>query len=311
MKPVAEHGAVKPPIESLDLTTLRVVVAVAEAGSISAGSDRAGLALGAVSARIASLESASGVKLFERSSRGVRLTAAGQLLVQRGRELLADADRLSLDLHDFGRGERGHVRLLSNASAIIEFLPQRLAVFQHAHPLIRVEVEERSSPEIPLILLEGRADLGIVDMPHPVQGLAFAPLFGDELVAIVPKQHRLARAGKASLADVLDEDFVCLPDGNAISGRLVAEAALLGRTLAMRIQMRSFDAVCRMVAGGVGVSVLPRQAIAPQLATLPLQAIVLKDRWAHRTHRIAWCESLGPASTAHALLRALRAPAAA
>ena len=91
-------GGAPPSFDPPDLTTLRVIVAVAESGSMSAGSDRAGLALGAVSGRITALERATGTALFERSNRGVRTTATGQFLVQRARELLAEADRLTLDL---------------------------------------------------------------------------------------------------------------------------------------------------------------------------------------------------------------------
>ena len=159
-------GSAPPSFDPPDLTTLRVIVAVAESGSMSAGSDRAGLALGAVSGRITALERATGTALFERSNRGVRTTATGQFLVQRARELLAEAERLTLDLHDAARQLQGHVRVMANASSIIEYLPARLAAFQAAHPRIRVEVEERSSPEIPLALLDGSAD-GFSSGPRP------------------------------------------------------------------------------------------------------------------------------------------------
>jgi len=112
--------------ERLDLLTLRVVIAVAESGSISAGSDRLQLAVAAASARISSMEAALGIRIFERSSRGVELTSAGRMLVQRGRELLADADRLATDLRDWSLGLAGHVRVLANASALLQVLPQRL-----------------------------------------------------------------------------------------------------------------------------------------------------------------------------------------
>ncbi len=291
----------------LDLVTLRVIVAVADGGSISAGSDRVGLALGATSARISALEASLGIRIFERSSRGVRLTPTGHMLVQRGRELLADADRLTLDLHEHSMGLQGHVRMLANASAIFEFLPERLEGFMRSHPLIRIDLEERSSPEIPLSLLEGRADLGIVDLAHPLQGLQFQDLYSDQLVLIVPKSHRLARAAQAALHELLDEDFICLTDGNAISGRLMSAAAVLGQTLKVRMQMRSFDAVCRMVAVGLGVGVLPLEAVAPQLAFLPLTAVPLSDPWAVRTHRLATREGVKPSAAAHSLIQALRA----
>jgi len=292
-----------------DLVTLRVIVAVAETGSISAGSDRLNLAVGAASARISALEAALGWRIFERSSRGVQVTPAGHMLVQRGGELLADAQRLTVDLRDFSLGLQGTVRVLANASAMLEFLPDRLAQFGRTHPLIRVELEERSSPEIPLSLIDGRADLGIVDIAHPLQGLRLEDLFSDTLVLIVPAGHPLAGRESTRLPELVDEDFIGLTDGNAISSRLLSAAAQLGHSLRIRMQMRSFDAVCRMVAGGLGVGVLPVQAIAPQLASLPLVAVPLTDPWSRRTHRLATRQDVAPSGAARTLIAALRAPA--
>lgn len=298
-------GGAPPSFDPPDLTTLRVIVAVAESGSMSAGSDRAGLALGAVSGRITALERATGTALFERSNRGVRTTATGQFLVQRARELLAEGDRLTLDLHDAARRLQGHVRVMANASSIIEYLPARLAAFQAAHPRICVEVEERSSPEIPLALLDGSADLGLLDMPCAVQGLDAVDLFSDTLV-VVPAGHALARQRVLDMGALMELPLVCLPDGNAISGRLTAAAEQRGRRLSIRMQMRSFDAVCRMVAGGVGVSVLPREAIAPQLATLPIKAVRLAEFWTMRTHGAMLRHGLPARAPVRTLVRALR-----
>lgn len=289
----------------VDLVTLRVVVAVVDSGSISAGSQRADLALGAASARITALEQALGVTLFERTPRGVRTTPAGHVLAQRARELLADADRLAVDLQDLAQGLAGRVRVLANASAILEWLPPRLAAFARRHPRIRVELEERGSPEIALALLDGQADLGIVDLAHPLQGLRLTGLFEDQLALIAPRGHALAQAGTLALADVLAEDLVGLYDGNAISGRLAAAARALGRPLRTRLQLRSFDAVCRMVAAGLGVGVLPLQAIAPQLQALPLVAVPLHDDWARRVHRLVQRDDLPLPPSARLLVQAL------
>jgi DNA-binding transcriptional LysR family regulator len=298
---------VHPVSEPFDLITLRVVVAVAECGSISAGSDRVHLALGAASARISALEATLGVRIFERSSRGVRATPTGHLLVQRGRELLADADRLALDLIDVGQGLQGSVRVMANTSALLEVLPQGLDAFARRFPLIRVEIEERSSPDIPLPVLEGRADLGIVDIAHPLQGLRLVDFFSDTLMLIAPRSHPLASQSQVKLTDFLHEELVCLTDGNAISSRMLSAAALLGHQLRIRMQMRSFDAVCRMVAGGLGVGVLPVEAIAPQLAHLPIVAVPLDEPWAFRTHRLATRESEAPSAAAQSLIDTLLA----
>jgi len=291
--------------EPLDLTTLRVVVAAAELGSISAAGDRLQLAVAAASARITTLEENLGLRVFERSSRGVQLTPAGQMLVQRGRELLADSDRLSLDLHDYAKGLQGHVRLVANTSAVLELLPARLERMAREHPLIRIDVEERGSRDIPLLLLEARADLGIVDMAHAPQGIAFRDCFADTLVLVVPAGHALDGIGAVTFEDALEETFIALADGTALSSRLIASASLSGRPLKVRMQMRSFDAVCRMVAGGLGVAVLPLEAIGPQLASLPVRVVRLKDEWAARTHRIAIRSEVPPSPATRTLIACL------
>ncbi|GAA4341493.1 LysR substrate-binding domain-containing protein [Variovorax defluvii] len=281
--------------EPLDLATLRVIVAAAELGSISAAGDRLQLAVAAASTRITALEEALGLRVFERSTRGVRLTPAGQMLVRRGREILADADRLSVDLHDYAKGLQGHVRLVANTSAMLEVLPAKLDGMAREHPLIRVDVAEYGSHDIPLLLLEGRADLGIVDMAHAPHGITLTECFSDTLVLVVPAGHALAGAQPLSLTEALEEDFIALHDGTALSSRLMRSASQAGKALKVRMQMRSFDAVCRMVAGGLGVAVLPLQAIGPQLASLPLAVVGLDDPWAARTHRIALRSGVEPA----------------
>jgi DNA-binding transcriptional LysR family regulator len=293
--------------QPLDLLTLRVVIAVAESGSISAGSDRLRLAVAAASARISALEAALGVRIFERSPRGVVLTPAGRLLVQRGGELVADAERLAVDLRDWSQGLAGHVRLLANASAINEALPQRLEAFMRSHPRIRVDVEELISPDILGALLDGRADAGIVDAATPAQGLAFFPFCTDELVLVVPAGHPLRARASVQLEDLVDQTLITLTRANAVSNRLFNAATASGHALKVRMQMSSFDASCRMVAAGLGVAVLPLQAIQPQLAHLPLAAVPIAEAWARRTHQLALRTGEGAPAAARTLVDALRA----
>lgn len=293
--------------ERMDLLTLRVVIAVAESGSISAGADRLQLAVAAASARISSLESALGIRIFERSPRGVELTSAGRLLVQRGRELLADSDKLVNDLRDLSLGLAGNVRMLANASALLEVLPARLQAFSRSHPRIRVEVEERISPEIASALLDGRTDIGVVDTQTPSPGLEFLPFFRDRLALVVPRGHALVGAGPLRLEDVLDQKFIVLTGAAAVSTRLYNAASALGRSVQVGLQMRSFDAACRMVAAGLGVAVLPVAAIAPQLQHLPLEALPLAEDWADRTHYLALRTGNDAPAAARTLAQALLA----
>ncbi|HZY17880.1 MAG TPA: LysR family transcriptional regulator [Ramlibacter sp.] len=290
----------------LDLLTLRVVLAVAESGSISAGSDRLQLAVAAASARISALEAELGVRIFERSPRGVEVTSAGRLLVQRGASLLREADRLATDLRDWGQGLAGSVRMLANASAILEVLPARLERFRRTHPRIQVELEERMTPHILGQLMDGRADVGVVDAATPTQGLEFVPFFRDALGLVVPHAHRLAGRGQVRLPELLDEDFVVLEGANAVSKRLFNAADALGRPVRVAMQMRSFDAACRMVAAGLGVAVLPREALAPQLACLPITVVPIDEPWVQRTNYLALRTGHDAPQAARTLVEALR-----
>ncbi|MBC5784255.1 LysR family transcriptional regulator [Ramlibacter sp. USB13] len=292
--------------ERLDLLTLRVVIAVADSGSISAGSDRLQLAVAAASARISSMEASLGIRIFERSPRGVALTPAGRMLVQRGRELLDGADQLATDLRDWSLGLAGHVRMLVNASALLEVLPPRLEAFMRSHPRIHVDVEERISPEILGALLEGRADVGVVDVAIQSRDLAFTPFFRDQLALVVPAQHPLAGERELRLPQILAENFIVLAGANAVATRLFNAAAAIGEPIQVRMQMRSFDAASRMVAAGLGVAVLPMEAIAPQLAHLPVKAVPLAEDWAQRTHYLALRTAVEAPAAARTLVEALR-----
>lgn len=292
--------------ERLDLLTLRVVIAVAESGSISAGSDRLHLAVAAASARISALEQALGVRIFERSPRGVALTPAGRMLVQRGRELVDGAEQLATDLRDWSLGLAGHVRMLANASAFLQVLPKRLDAFMRSHPRIHVDVEERMSPEILDALLGGRADVGVVDVATPSRDLAFEPFFRDQLALVLPAAHPLAGRSEVRLPELLAENFIVLAGPNAVTTRLFNAAAAAREPIKVRMQMRSFDAATRMVAAGLGVAVLPAAAVAPQLAHLPIKAVPVAEDWAQRTHYLAMRAGDEAPAAARTLVEALR-----
>lgn len=269
-------------LHRLDLVSLSLFNLVVRSGSISKGAELALLAVGAASKRITDLEAAVGARLLERHSRGVTLTVAGQALHRHAQRILSDVDQLAADLSDYASGLVGVVRLWANTSAVTQFLPQDLAGFAEANPGIRIELEEENSSETVLAVLDGRADLGIFADRTPALGLHLLPYRADRLVLVVPRGHRLARRRSLRFEAAVDEDFASLPRGTSLAQRLQAETEALGRRLKIRIHVRSFDAMCQMVAAGMGVAVLPRDAIQAQLKALPLKQIELEDDWASR-----------------------------
>ncbi|HEY4065887.1 MAG TPA: LysR substrate-binding domain-containing protein [Burkholderiaceae bacterium] len=273
-------------LQRLDLSSLSLFTLIGRTGSISQGAALAHLAIGAASKRISDLEAALGVALLERHSRGVRLTAAGLVLMERARSVLKEVEYLAADLSDHASGVVGVVRLWANTSAITQFLPAELASFQKANPGIRIELEEQNSADVVMAVLDGRADFGIFADRIKAFGLHLMNYRTDRLVLVVPRGHPLARRRSLRFAEALDNDFVCLSKATSLAQRLEAETELLGRRLKLRIQVRSFDAMCQMVAAGMGVAVLPEAAILPHLRSMKLRRIVLSDPWVHRQLRI-------------------------
>jgi DNA-binding transcriptional LysR family regulator len=176
----------------------------------------------------------------------------------------------------------GVVRLWANTSAVTQFLPHDLAAFTLANPGIRIEFVEQNSREIVVAVLDGRADLGIFADRTPALGLHLVDYREDKLSLIVPQGHALSSRRSTFFEDVLDYDFVSLSEGTSLAERLQAETEALARNLKLRIRVRSFDAMCKMVAAGMGIAVLPSDAVQELVRSLNLRQITLKDPWAQR-----------------------------
>jgi DNA-binding transcriptional LysR family regulator len=269
-------------LHRLDLVSLSLFNLVARTGSISKGAELAHLAVGAASKRISELEDAVGAALLERHSRGVTLTLAGHALHRHAQRILADVDQLAAELSDHARGLVGVVRLWANTSAITQFLPADLAGFVERHPGIRIELHEHDSRDVVAALLDGRADIGLFAERTPAPGLQTIAYRSDRLVLVVPAAHPLAARERIAFADATDFDFVSLSQGTSLAQRLALETQRLGRELRIRIHVRSFDAMCQMVAAGLGIAVLPDAAVQPHLRSMGLRRIELTDAWVER-----------------------------
>ena len=269
-------------LHRLDLVSLSLFMHVVRSGSISKGAQIANLAVGAASKRIADLETAVAAELLERHSRGISPTAAGIALARHAQRILSDVNLLEAELRDHANGIVGVARLWANTSAITQFLPADIAAFMRATPAIRIELEELNSSDIVLGVLEGRADIGIFADRTPALGLQLIPYREDRLVLVVPAGHALAPRPALWFEEAVEFDFVSLSQGTSLAQRLQAETDAMGQRLKLRIQVRSFDAMCQMVAAGLGVAVLPAEAVRDLVRSLNLHQIPLLDTWARR-----------------------------
>jgi molybdate transport repressor ModE-like protein len=265
-----------------DLTDLRLFVHIAEAGSITAGAERAHLALAAASTRIRNMEDSLGTPLLHRERHGIQPTPAGRTLLQHARGLLQQTERMRGELAEFASGLKGHVKLMSNTNALTEFLPKPLSEFLAAHPKINIDLEERLSDEIVAAVADGTADIGIVASTVELADLEVFPFREDRFVIAVAPAHELSSVERASFAEVLNYDFVGLERTSAIQRFLGEKAESLGKRLKLRVQLRSFDAVCRFVGCNVGIGIVPATTVARNAKMTPMHAIELTDDWALR-----------------------------
>jgi DNA-binding transcriptional LysR family regulator len=265
-----------------DLTDLRLFLHVADSGSITEGADRAHLALASASARIRGMEETLGVALLTRGRRGVRPTPAGQALVHHARLMMEQVERMKGELGAYARGLKGHVRLLCNTAAMSEFLPEPLGTYMAAHPNVDVDLEERPSYEIVQAVAQGIADLGIVADTVDLGDLQTFPFREDRLVVVMPRGHALMKRRQLALRDIAARPFVGLSADSALQDHLGQHALRGGSALKLRVRVRGFDALCRMVERGVGLGIVPEMAARRCRRTMKIAFVPLADAWALR-----------------------------
>lgn len=229
-----------------DPVTLRLFVAVCEEGNIARAAAREALVASAVSKRIAAVEAQIGAPLLVRGRRGIEPTAAGQVLLRQARQVLSVMARMHAELSEFATGVQGSVRAVR----------------------------------------EGTADMGVLWDATELSGLAATRYRSDHLCLVMAAGHRWARRRRIAFADALDELTVSVAPGGMMDVMLRREAARLGRTPAWRIQVSGMDAAARIVAAGLGPSILPREAVEGHAVAQALALVPLSDAWAERHFRV-------------------------
>ena len=265
-----------------DLTDLRLFRHVAETGSITHGAERSHLALASASARIRGMEEMLDVPLLQRGRRGVRLTDAGRSLLDHARIVLQQVDTMRGELSAYSRGLKGSVRVLANTAALSEHLPRLLADFLAANPTIDLDLEDRESPAIAAAVAAGDADIGIASQAALAAGLESHPFRPDRLVLIVPAGHRLGVGGSWALPNCSTSTLSACRAAPPSTGTSRCRRPDSAACCRLRVRVSSLDAVCAMVAAGVGVGIVPEAAARRQRRGLPLGIVRIAEPWANR-----------------------------
>ncbi len=270
----------------LDPTSLRLFLSVVREKSIAAAADRHHIAAAAVSRRLSELERSLGTSLLRRTNRGVEPSAAGVSLLSLAQTALNELDRIPQAMKSHVEGGGGLVRLCASNSAISQFLPGDVSSFLALNPSVELHIDERVSKAVVQAVRDNAADLGVftnVQDTGPLQTFAYR---SDRLVLIARPGHPLTRRKSWAFCDTLEHDYIDWLSGSAINQQLTNAAALAQRPWRLRIRVSGFDALCMLVASGLGVGILPESVARRFAITLGLKTCDLRDEWAERRFTI-------------------------
>ncbi|MBS0915066.1 LysR substrate-binding domain-containing protein [Providencia rettgeri] len=264
-----------------DITDLKLCVNVANAGSITHGAKLTYLTLQSASERIRGLENELNVDIFVRSVKGVSLSNAGHTFIEHAKTILQQIEVMQDELQQYSRHLRGHINILCNTSAQMEFLPARVSAYLRQHPAMSVSVKEMPSTNIVTAIRNKIADIGVIADSTDLTGLDIRPFSSDELIVFVHKDSLWANRENVPFSDIIDAEFIGLMEDNPLQKHIDNNAKQQGRRLNYRVRMPTLDAVMQGVNDSIGIAIIPKQAA--QRSQLSASKIVqLTEIWACR-----------------------------
>ena len=268
----------------MELANLVAFVAVAEQGGFSAAAEQLHLTQPAVSKRIAQLEASLDARLFDRLGRQVAPTEAGQLLLPRARQLLAEAEAARQALRGMGEGVGGALRFATSHHIGLHRLPPLLRRFAAKHPQVALDIRFMDSEQAWNEVLQGRIELALTTLGPATPPLRTTKIWDDPLCFVAASDHPLARKARPTLTDLSAYPAV-LPDPGTFTHRIVADAfAARGLPLRLRMTTHYMETIRMLAEVGLAWSVLPRTMLERKLRVLPVAGTKLSRQLGHVVH---------------------------
>lgn len=241
----------------MEIHQLRYFLAVAETGSFTAAASRCHVAQPSLSVQLAKLEDELGGALFERGRKGAKLTSRGELFRPRAAEALRQLEVAKREAEELAGLQRGAVSLGCMPTTGAYLLPPLLKAFGRAHPNLRLDLREESSPVLARLLLEGDVELAIVDEAGLLPGLASEPLFQEPLWLAVPPKHPLAGRKRLALAALKDEPLILMKPGHGFRKIVLDALAKAGVEPRVVHESDGIETVQALVEAGLGCALVP------------------------------------------------------
>ncbi len=244
----------------MELRQLRYLVTLAEELHFTRAATREHVAQPALSQQIRHLEEEVGLALVERTTRRVTMTDAGASLVVRARRILAEVDTADAEMQQLSGVQTGHVTVGAMHTMGPVDVSLALAIFHERHPGVELTVREQSSEELAEMLRLDELDLAFLSVTERIEshGLGLQQLVSEELVAVLPQDHRLGQRRRVRMAELSDEEFIGYRDGARLRELLMSAGRAAGFEPRVKLESNESQRIRRLVARGLGVAILPR-----------------------------------------------------
>lgn len=248
---------------NFNLSDLRAFVAVAELSSFRAAASELHLSQPALSRRIEKLEDALGVRLFDRTTRSVEMTAVGREFSRKARELLNGLEESLLGIRDVATRITGEVTVACVPSAVRYFLPAVLRQYHARYPRIVVRLIDEGANEVLNMVVRNEADFGLNYIGTQEPDVEFEPVLKEPFVVACPPDHPLARKRKVTWSELGQYDYMTV--GKASGNRMLLDLALTDVPVRPQwyCEVRHVSTLVSLVEAGLGVAAVPRLAMPP------------------------------------------------
>ncbi|PTX91605.1 LysR substrate-binding domain-containing protein [Opitutus sp. ER46] len=246
----------------MELHQLRYFLAVTRTHNFCRAADQCHVAQPSLSQQIMKLEDELGERLFERTKREVRLTAAGELLREHAERVLEEVELARDKVREVRGLVRGRVALGALPTVAPYFLPPRLREFSRRHPGIEIEVHEDTTAQLAAAVLAKEIDVAVVSLPIERAGLVAEELFTEDLLVALPRRHALATRRELQVDDLEKETFILLKEGHCLAGQALQFCRLSGFSPQVSFRTAQIETILCFVAAGWGISIVPRMACA-------------------------------------------------
>lgn len=262
----------------MDIKQMQYLIEVARHRSFTRAAEALYITQPTISKTVKGLEDELGVVLFERIGKKIVLTDAGQLIVSKAQQIVAEYQNMAAELDDLRNMKRGHLRIGLPPMVGASFFPSVIGKFHERYPMITIQLFEDGAKKVESNVVEGMLDAGVAVLPTTQEGLASFPFVEERLHLVVPPEHHLSGRDQVHLQELAEDDFVLFRKDFTLHDRIIATCAQLGFQPRIVYESSQWDLISEMVAVGLGITLLPeticREIDDERVRIIPLNPVI-------------------------------------